>query len=75
VPSGRHACRNQLSRYNRCSAAERHSQCSHICGAFVYKNHNKRKGEVNDERAEIQVLDEAGNVAETISNEEARPLV
>ena len=26
-------------------------------------------------RAEIQVLDEAGNVAETIGNEEARPLV
>jgi hypothetical protein len=26
-------------------------------------------------RAEIQVLDEAGNVVETISNEEARPFV
>jgi len=26
-------------------------------------------------RAEIQVLDEAGNVVETIGNEEARPLV
>ena len=26
-------------------------------------------------RAEIQVLDEAGNVAETISNEDLRPLV
>jgi hypothetical protein len=26
-------------------------------------------------RAEIQVLDESGNVAERISNEEARPLV
>ena len=26
-------------------------------------------------RAEIQVMDEAGNVAETISNEDERPLV
>jgi hypothetical protein len=26
-------------------------------------------------RAEIQIMDEAGNVAETISNEDERPLV
>src|SRR4030095_17216146 len=32
-----------VCRYNRHSAAERHSQCSHICSNFVYKNHNKMK--------------------------------
>ena len=35
-----------VCRYNRHSAAERHSQCSHIHSNFVYKNHNKRKGAV-----------------------------
>jgi hypothetical protein len=61
-------------RHNRYSAAERHSQCSHIRSNFVYKNHNKMKSDESG-RAEIQVLDEAWNVIEMIGNEEARRLV
>jgi hypothetical protein len=40
-----------VCRYNRHSAAERHSQRSHIWSTFVYKNHNKmKKGDIESSR-------------------------